>query len=71
MDRAYPDRKLYYNGIASIRYPVQCVLTALATVFWGTSALFISLIDRRGGWVHACASSIWSKTRTLILGCDG
>lgn len=56
MDRAYPDRKLYYNGVASVRYQVQCVLTALTTVFWGTSALFISLIDRRGAWVHACAS---------------
>ena len=31
MDSAYPDRKLYYNGIASIRYPIQCVLTALKT----------------------------------------
>jgi 1-acyl-sn-glycerol-3-phosphate acyltransferase len=57
MDRAHPDRKLYYNGIASIRYPVQCVLTALVTVFWGTSALFISLVDRKGRWVHACASN--------------
>ena len=57
MDKAHPDRKLYYNGIASIRYPVQCVLTALTTVFWGTSALLISLFDRRGKWVHACASN--------------
>lgn len=55
MDRAYPDRKLYYNGLAGIRYPIQCVLTALTTVFWGTSALIISLFDRRGLWVHACA----------------
>lgn len=57
MDRAYPDRKLYYNGIAAVRYPVQCVLTALTTVFWGTAALLISLFDRRGKWVHACASN--------------
>jgi 1-acyl-sn-glycerol-3-phosphate acyltransferase len=57
MDRAYPDRKLYYNGIAAVRYPIQCVLTALTTVFWGTSALIISLFDRRGLWVHACASN--------------
>jgi len=55
MDRAYPERKLYYNGIARVRYPIQCVLTALTTVFWGTAALLISLIDRRGKWVHACA----------------
>ncbi len=57
MDRACPNRKLYYNGIASVRYPLQCVLTAAATVFWGTLALSISLIDRRGKWVHACASN--------------
>ena len=57
MDRAYPDRKLYYTGFASIRYPIQCLLTALTTVFWGTSALVISLLDRRGKWVHACASN--------------
>ncbi len=57
MDSAYPDRKLYYNGIAAVRYPVQCVLTALTTVFWGSAALLISLIDRRGRWVHACASN--------------
>jgi 1-acyl-sn-glycerol-3-phosphate acyltransferase len=57
MDRAHPDRKLYYNGFASVRYPIQCLLTALSTVFWGTAALFISLIDRRGNWVHACASN--------------
>lgn len=57
MDRAYPERKLYYNGIASVRYAIQCVLTVLTTVFWGSAALLISLVDRRGGWVHACASN--------------
>lgn len=57
MDSAYPDRQLYYNGFASVRYPIQCVLTALTTVFWGTSALIISLFDRRGRMVHACASN--------------
>jgi len=76
MDSAYPDRKLYYNGIASIRYPIQCVLTALTTVFWGTAALFISLIDRRGSWVHACASN-WGASifricnvRVVVEGAD-
>ena len=57
MDRAHPDRKLFYNGIMAVRYPVQCVLTVLTTMFWGTSALLISLTDRRGKWVHACASN--------------
>jgi 1-acyl-sn-glycerol-3-phosphate acyltransferase len=57
MDRAYPDRKLYYNGTGAVRYPVQCVLTVLTTVFWGSWALLISLVDWRGNWVHACAKN--------------
>lgn len=57
MDRAYPERILFYTGWNRVRYPVQCVLTALTTVFWGTAALLISLVDRRGPRVHACARS--------------
>ncbi len=55
MDRAYPDRALYYNGVASGRYVLQCILTALYTVFFGAAALVISLVDRRGRWVQGCA----------------
>ena len=55
MDRAHPDRKLYYTGLARLRYPVQCLLTALWTAFWGSCSLVISLFDRRGRWIHACA----------------
>ncbi len=40
-----------------MRYPVQCALTMLATVFWGSCALLISLVDRQGKWVHACAKN--------------
>jgi len=40
-----------------VRYPVQCALTMLATVFWGSCALLISLVDRQGKWVHACAKN--------------
>lgn len=57
MDRAYPERPLYHNGLARVRYPVQCVLTALYTVFFGSLALLISLFDRGGRWVHWCASA--------------
>jgi len=55
MDPAHPDRILYFTGWRRIRYPVQCVLTALTTAFWGTSALLISLFSRQGPRVHACA----------------
>jgi 1-acyl-sn-glycerol-3-phosphate acyltransferase len=71
MDRAYPDRPLYYNGFASVRYVVQCILTALYTVFFGGSALVISLVDRRGRWVHGCArnwgASILATCRARIV----
>jgi len=65
MDKAHPDRTLYYTGIARARYPIQCVLTASTTVFWGTLALFISLIDWRGRWVHGCASRWGSSILTI------
>ena len=67
MDRAYPERKLYYNGIGRVRYPIQCLLTIATTVFWGTAALAISLIDRRGGRVHACARN-WGASIFRICG---
>ena len=67
MDHAYPDRKLYYNGAWAVRYPAQCALTLLATVFWGSCALLISLIDRRGKWVHACAQN-WGASIFRICG---
>ena len=67
MDHAYPDRKLYYNGAWALRYPAQCVLTLLATVFWGSCALLISLVDRRGKWVHACAQN-WGASIFRICG---
>lgn len=65
MDKAYPDRKLYYNGFARIRYPIQCVLTAATTVFWGTSALVISLIDWSGRLAHRCSSRWGSSILTI------
>ena len=67
MDHTYPDRKLYYNGAWAVRYPAQCVLTLLATVFWGSCALLISLVDRRGKWVHACAQN-WGASIFRICG---
>ena len=67
MDHAYPDRKLYYNGAWAVRYPAQCALTLLDTVFWGSCALLISLIDRRGKWVHACAQN-WGASIFRICG---
>lgn len=65
MDRAHPDRKLYYTGASRVRYPIQCLLTALSTVFWGTAALLISLIDWRGPWVHACARNWGASIFTI------
>ena len=67
MDHTYPDMKLYYNGAWAVRYPAQCVLTLLATVFWGSCALLISLVDRRGKWVHACAQN-WGASIFRICG---
>ena len=67
MDYAHPDRKLYYTGIARIRYPIQCVLTALYTVFFGSSALVISLFDWRGYWVHGCARN-WGTSILATCG---
>ena len=67
MDRAHPDRKLYYTRVARIRYPIQCILTALYTVFFGSAALVISLFDRRGYWLHACASN-WAASILATCG---
>lgn len=67
MDRAYPQRPLYYTGLGRIRYPIQCVLTASYTVFFGGAALLISLIDRRGRWVHGCARA-WGASILTACG---
>lgn len=67
MDRAYPDRLLFYNGLARVRYPVQCVLTVIYTVFFASSAFVISLFDRRGRWVHGCARN-WGASILATCG---
>ncbi|MFQ5743226.1 MAG: lysophospholipid acyltransferase family protein [Acidobacteriota bacterium] len=67
MDRAYPDRTLYYTGLERVRYLVQCVLTVLYTIFFGASALLLSLLGRRGRWVHGCARA-WGASILAACG---